>query len=224
MAALEGSNTIALLSSDNGAPDSYQHKQPGQPLDAITGSNALFLGGKTQARPPKTQINIPARLFVRAGVLTLSSGRRLTDLGRRAARARAGVVAGRRRAAAALRGRVDARRLRNRRRGHQRADADRPDLRLGEKTSPRSPMSPSHFCSVLSAPADSWKNGSFQVSLLPLVTGKTTTPPRTASFFYAGATLMAVRVGEFKAHLVTVQPEEVSFQLRPTSCPSTSSS
>eukprot|EP01052_Picozoa_sp_SAG31_P001187 SAG31_NODE_39_length_31377_cov_5.971482_18_plen_214_part_00 len=48
MHEVQGSNTMVILSSDNGAPDSYQHKQPGQPLDAITGSNALFLGGKTQ--------------------------------------------------------------------------------------------------------------------------------------------------------------------------------
>ena len=48
MKAVEGTNTLAILSSDNGAPDAWQHKQPGQPLDAISGSNALFLGGKTQ--------------------------------------------------------------------------------------------------------------------------------------------------------------------------------
>ena len=46
--ALGTSNTICLLSSDNGAPDAHQHNQPGQQLDAITGSNHAFLGSKTQ--------------------------------------------------------------------------------------------------------------------------------------------------------------------------------
>ena len=36
------------------------------------------------------------------------------------------------------------------------------------------------------------------VSLLPLLTAKSATPPRNASFFYAGATLQAVRVGAYK--------------------------
>ena len=46
------------------------------------------------------------------------------------------------------------------------------------------------------------------VSLLPLLTAKSTAAPRNASFFYAGATLQAVRVGAYKAHLVTQQPFE----------------
>ena len=46
------------------------------------------------------------------------------------------------------------------------------------------------------------------VSLLPLVSGKADFPPRNESYFYAGATLMAVRVNQFKAHLVTSMPEE----------------
>ena len=45
-------------------------------------------------------------------------------------------------------------------------------------------------------------------SLMPLLTGATAVPPRNASFFYAGATLQAVRLGPYKAHLVTQLPNE----------------
>jgi hypothetical protein len=46
------------------------------------------------------------------------------------------------------------------------------------------------------------------VSLLPLLTSESATPPRKVSFFYAGAFLNAVRMGAYKAHLITQAPNE----------------
>merc|ERR1712048_1042038 len=40
-------NTLAVLTSDNGAPDSLQHKPPALAPAPIVGSNAPFLGAKT---------------------------------------------------------------------------------------------------------------------------------------------------------------------------------
>jgi len=48
LSAIKATNTIAFLSSDNGAPDAHQHLQAGQIINAVTGSNYGFLGSKTQ--------------------------------------------------------------------------------------------------------------------------------------------------------------------------------
>lgn len=146
MDALGDSNTICLLSSDNGAPDAHQHLQPGQEIDAVTGSNHLFLGSKTQ---------------------TWEGGLREPGLvwwpGKIAPQVRQEV-------------------------------ASTLDV----------------FATVADAVGAPMPSGKVydSVSLLPLLTAKSATPPRNASFFYAGATLQAVRVGAYKAHLVTQQPFE----------------
>ena len=144
--ALGDSNTLCLLSSDNGAPDAHQHLQPGQQIDAITGSNHLFLGSKTQ---------------------TWEGGLR-----------EPGLVWWKGKIAPQVRQEV----------------ASTLDV----------------FATVADAVGAPLPGGKIydSVSLLPLLTAKTTTPPRNASFFYAGATLQAVRVGSYKCHLVTQQPFE----------------
>ena len=78
------------------------------------------------------------------------------------------------------------------------------------------------FASVADAVGIAMPSGvlSDSISLLPLVASTTPWPSistldavaavpfRNASFFYAGTTLMAVRVGPWKAHLVTTVPFE----------------
>ena len=146
LAAVGESNTIALLSSDNGAPDAHQHLQPGQQLDAITGSNSLFLGSKTQTW--EGGLREPGLVWWRGKIM--------------------------------------------------------PQLRQEVASTL------DVFATVADAAGVPLPTGKVidSVSLLPLLTGKSTAPPRNESFFYAGAALQAVRVGAYKAHLITQLPNE----------------
>lgn len=148
--AIGESNTIVFMSSDNGAPDAHQHLQPGQTINAITGSNYMYLGSKTQ---------------------TWEGGIREPGIvwwpGKVASQVRREVVST-----------MDV------------------------------------FASVAEVAGAAMPSGRVydSFSLIPLVTGgaAATAPPatRNASFFYAGSTLQAVRVGHYKAHLVTQTPNE----------------
>ena len=144
--AVAGTNTFAILSSDNGAPDAHQHLQAGQLIDAITGSNFGFLGSKTQTW--EGGLRVPGLMWW------------------------PGVIA--------------------------------PQVRQEVASTL------DVFATVSEAVGLALPMGRItdSVSLLPLVTGKSMVAPRNASFFYAGATLMAVRFGPYKAHLVTTTPNE----------------
>ena len=146
LTAVQGSNTFVILSSDNGAPDAHQHLQPGEQLETFTGSNALFLGSKTQTW--EGGLRVPGILWW-PGVIQPQVRREVAST-------------------------LDV------------------------------------FATVAQAvgvplPTDRVYDS---VSLLPLVTGKANGPPRNVSFFYAGATLQAVRINQWKVHLVTEQPFE----------------
>merc|ERR1712151_1319894 len=137
-------NTIAVLSSDNGAPDSLQHKPPELAPAPIAGSNGPFLGAKTTfweggVREPgivwwPSQIK-PRRLAAQASTLDV-------------------------------------------------------------------------FATVVDATGATMPNDRVMdsISLLPLLTGKTSKPPRQTHFLYRGHTLAAVRHKQWKAHLDTTEP------------------
>ena len=144
--AVAGTNTFAILSSDNGAPDAHQHLQAGQLIDAITGSNYGFLGSKTQTW--EGGLRVP-------GIMWWPT-----------------VIA--------------------------------PQV-VQDVASTLDVFATVSEAAGLALPKDRTMDS---VSFLPRVTGKNATAPRAASFFYAGATLMAVRVGAHKAHLVTTMPNE----------------
>lgn len=137
-------NTIAVLTSDNGAPDSLQHKPPELAPAPIVCSNAPFLGAKMTlweggVREPGLvwwpgQIR-PQRLSAQASTLDVFA-----------------TVA-------------------------EAAGAKVPQDRVMDS-----------------------------VSLLPLLLGRTTEPPRQTHFLYRGHTLAAVRHKQWKAHLDTTKP------------------
>lgn len=137
-------NTFAVLTSDNGAPDSLQHKPPALAPAPIVGSNAPFLGAKTTVweggvRGPGLvwwpgQI-VPQRLTAQASTLDVFA-----------------TVA-------------------------EAAGAEVPADRIMDS-----------------------------ISLLPLLLGQTSKPPRETHFLYRGNTLAAVRHKQWKAHLDTTKP------------------
>lgn len=156
--AVAGTNTLAILSSDNGAPDAHQHLQAGQLIDAITGSNFGFLGSKTQTW--EGGLRVPGVVWWPEVILPQVRHEVASTLDVFATVADA--------AKAAL--------------PHDRA-----------------------YDSVSLLPLLLAGGGT------PLTTPATTTavpPPRNLSFFYAGAHLQAVRMGAYKAHLITQQPNE----------------
>ena len=159
LASVAGTNTLAILSSDNGAPDAHQHLQAGQLIDAITGSNFGFLGSKTQ---------------------TWEGGLRVP-----------GIVWWPRVIQPQVRHEV----------------ASTLDVFATVADAAKAPL-----------PSDRAYDS---LSLLPLLlstarrssgfapaTRSTVPPPRNVSFFYSGASLNAVRLGPYKAHLITQQPNE----------------
>lgn len=137
-------DTLAVLTSDNGAPDANQHKPPGIAPAPIMGSNGPFLGAKTTMW--EGGVREPGLVWWPGKVLP----RRLT------------------------------------------AQASTLDV----------------FATVADAagvavPKDRVMDS---VSLLPLVTGRSTLRPRQTHFLYRGHTLAAVRHKQWKAHLDTTAP------------------
>eukprot|EP00035_Acanthoeca_spectabilis_P036383 m.39286 g.39286 ORF g.39286 m.39286 type:complete len:1090 (-) comp7942_c0_seq1:51-3320(-) len=146
LSAVRGTNTLAILSSDNGAPDAHQHLMPGELLEAFTGSNSLFVGSKTQTW--EGGLRVPGILWW--------------------------------------------------------PNVIQPQVRH-EVASTLDVFATVADAVGVALPTDRIYDS---VSLMPLVKGAGGHPPRNASFFYAGSTLQAVRVNQWKAHLVTELPNE----------------
>ena len=137
---------VCSFSPCSGAPDAHQHLQPGQTIHAITGSNHIFTGSKTQTWEGG----------IREPGIVLWKGKIVPQV-RRETVSTMDVFA-------------------------TIADAANIAMPTGREY-------------------DSF-------SLLPIMMGQAVAAPRNASFFYQGANLYAVRVGKYKAHLITTRPNE----------------